>query len=226
MEIDQFGLKNALLLALSEADFAQLARSLTPVDLPRSQELMFPGQEIEYCWFLEDGVASVVAATPNGQEAEAALVGREGFVDLAVILGMKKSPLRCFMQIPGNGYRLPSRVLAALYQTSPDARTLLNRFAFSMVIQIAQTALANASFSIEERLARWLLLCADRVADEDIAMTHEYLALMLNVRRAGVTIAMQSLHGAGLVKSGRGSIRITDRRGLEEFANDAYAALN
>lgn len=211
---------------MAEADFAQLAPSLTPVDLPRSQELVFPGQEIEYCWFLEDGVASIVAASSNGHEAEAALVGREGFVDLAIILGMKKSPLRCFMQIPGRGYRLPARRLLALYETSPDARTLLNQFAFSLVIQIAQTALINASFSIEERLARWLLLCADRLGGEDIAMTHEFLALMLNVRRAGVTIAMQSLHGAGLVKSVRGLVRITDRRGLEEFANDAYAALN
>lgn len=226
MAIDQSRCKNVLLSAMAEADFAQLAPSLTPVDLPRSQELVFPGQEIEYCWFLEDGVASIVAASSNGHEAEAALVGREGFVDLAIILGMKKSPLRCFMQIPGRGYRLPARRLLALCETSPDARTLLNQFAFSLVIQIAQTALINASFSIEERLARWLLLCADRLGGEDIAMTHEFLALMLNVRRAGVTIAMQSLHGAGLVKSVRGLVRITDRRGLEEFANDAYAALN
>lgn len=182
MAIDQSKLKNALLLAMSEADFAQIARGLTPVDLPRSQELVFPGQEIEYSWFLEDGVASVVAATPNGHEAEAALIGREGFVDLATVLGKTKSPLRCFIQIPGHGFRLPSRMLLTLYQTSPDARALLNGFAYSMVIQIAQTALANASFSIEERLARWLLLCADRSADEGIAMTHEFLALMLNVR--------------------------------------------
>ena len=167
----------------------------------------------------------MVTASREGHEAEAAIIGAEGMVDVATVLGGVETPLRCNMQIPGNGWRMPVHLLAKAYQSSESLRTALNLFAFSLVKQIAQTALANASFSIEERLARWLLMCADRLGGEDIAMTHEFLSLMLNVRRAGVTLAIQSLQGAGFVESRRGRIRITDRSGLEEFASDAYSGL-
>ncbi len=225
LKLLQSSVKNQLLSALSESDFDLLSPHLTRVDLVRGEGLVFPGQKIDYCWFVEDGVASVVATSRDGHEAEAGIVGREGVIDVASFIGSGLSPLRSFIQIPGYAYRMPARVLAAAYEASPSLRSALNHFAYSVLTQIAQTALANASFSIEERLARWLLMCADRLAGEDIAMTHEFLALMLNVRRAGVTLALQSLQSAGYLESRRGSIRITDRAGLEDFANDAYTAV-
>ena len=215
-------IKNKLLTAMSDSDFAMLDAGLTPVDLPRGLNLMFAGEPIAHCYFLEDGIASMVAMTREGHEAEAAIIGIDGMADVSTILGQESSPLRCNIQIGGHGYRLPARVLTAAYDASPTLRLQLNSLAFAVLAQIAQTALVNASFSIEERLARWLLMCADRLVGDDIHMTHEFLALMLNVRRAGVTLAMQSLLGAGLLGTTRGVIRIVDRAGLEEFAHDAY----
>ncbi len=210
---------------MAASDFSLLMPHLTLVDIARGEMLVFPGEAIEYSWFLEDGIASLVTASRGGHEAEAGIIGREGMVDVATVLGALKTPLRCNMQIPGSAYRIPAHMLIAACQASQGLRSALNLFAFSMVTQIAQTALANASFSIEERLARWMLMCADRLSGADIAMTHEFLSLMLNVRRAGVTLAIQSLQSAGFVASRRGLIQIINRRGLEEFANDAYTPL-
>ncbi len=183
-----------------------------------------PEQSIKYCWFPEDGIASMVATSRDGQETEAGIVGREGMIDVATILGSSRTPLRSFVQIPGKCLRLPSRVMKAAYEASDSVRSAFNRFAFELLAQIAQTALANASYSVEQRLARWLLMCADRLNDNEIALTHEFLAVMLNVRRAGVTLAIQSLQSSGYVESRRGSVRIIDRRGLESFAKDAYTS--
>ena len=217
--------KNKLLAAMSTSDFTLLMPHFTFVELGRGDMLVFPGQPIEYSWFLEEGIASVVATSHEGHEAEAGIIGREGMVDVATVLGAIESPLRCNIQIPGQAYRMPARTLAAAYLASETLRSALNSFAFTMVTQIAQTALANASFSIEQRLARWLLMCADRLDDDDIAITHEFLSLMLNVRRAGVTEAIQSLHSAGLVETRRGLIRITNRPGLMVLAKDLFNAL-
>jgi CRP-like cAMP-binding protein len=221
----QHSIKNKLLSRLSARDLTLLMPHLALVEISRGEMLVFPGQAIKYSWFLEDGIASLVTASSGGHEVEAGIIGHEGMVDVATVLGALESPLRCNMQIPGSAYRMPAHTLAAAYQASPTLRTSLNLFAFSMVAQIAQTALSNASFSIEERLARWLLMCADRLVSSEITMTHEFLSLMLNVRRAGVTLAIQSLQSAGFVASKRGLIKIIDRPGLEEFASDAYTPL-
>lgn len=211
---------------MSPANFAVLEPSLVRVDLAKSEELVSPGRPIEHCWFIEDGIASMVAMSHNGQETEAGIVGREGMVDVATILGSDRSPLRCFIQIPGHGLRIPASVLASARDASPTLRALLDRYAYSLMAQIANTALANASLTVEERLARWLLMCADRIGSDEIALTHEFLSLMLNVRRAGVTLAIHSLERAGWVKGRRGAILIVDRAGLEACAFEAYVPLD
>ena len=210
---------------MSPRDFATLAPSLVHIDLPRGLVLSMPGQMIEYGWFMETGIASMVITARDGRETEASIVGYEGMVDVATILGEQETALRCFMQLPGSGYRIPARSLASAINESVTLRTLLNRFVHNVVVQIAQTALANASFTIEQRLARWLLMCSDRLLDDEIALTHEFLSVMLNVRRAGVTQAIQSLQKTGMLTAQRRSIKIVDRRRLEEFASDAYVPL-
>jgi CRP-like cAMP-binding protein len=222
---EQSSVKNLLLANLSASDFALLCPHLSHIALPRSEVLSHPGKVLEHCWFLESGIASMVASTRDGHETEAGIIGLDGIADVASILGVQDSPLRCFMQIAGDGYAIPVSNLTAAYDASPSLRASLNRFAFTILCQIAQTALANASLTIEERLARWLLMCADRIPDGDLALTHEFLAIMLNVRRAGVTLAVQSLQSAGFLDPRRGAIRIADRPGLEEFANDFYSPL-
>lgn len=210
---------------MSAADFELIAPHLVHVDLPKSEELILPGGVIDYCWFIEDGIASVVAMSREGREAEAGIVGRDGMVDVATILASSTSPLRCFIQISGSGLRIKANILAKAVETSPTMRKQLNQYAYKCLVQVAQTALANASFTVNERLARWLLMCADRVGGNQINLTHEFLSIMLNVRRAGVTLALHALEDAGLVKTSRGSILIVDRPGLEKFGYDAYEPL-
>jgi len=225
VNLSQHNLKNKLLAEMLPRDFALLVPDLSHCDLYRGEVLVFPGQTIEHSWFLEDGIASLVTNSREGHEAEAGIIGTEGMVDVATVLGAVESPLRCNMQIPGSAWRMPAPVLAAACQASETLRAVLNRYTFSLMTQIAHTALANASFSIEERLARWLLMCSDRLPGQEIGITHEFLSLMLNVRRAGVTMAIQSLQSAGFVESRRGRITITNRPGLEEFAKDAYTGM-
>ncbi len=195
---------------------------LVEVDLVRGQDLVRPGETIEYCWFMESGIASIVAMTSAGFEAEAGIVGKDGMVDAATILGVDASPNRCFVQIPGTGYRLPAPRLGRCLAASTGARALFNGFAHSLLAQIAGTALANAAFTVEQRLARWLLMCSDRIEGDTIALTHDLLSIMLNVRRASVSDAIGSLQDAGLVMTGRGVISITDRPGLVRLVGDGY----
>jgi len=221
----QSTISNTLLKTMSLRDFEMLAPHLTHVDLPRGHILSMPEQGIEHSWFLESGIASMVIALRDGRETEAAIVGHDGMVDVATILGERETGLRCFMQLPGSGYRIPAKTLANALDASVTLRSMLNHFVHSVVFQIAQTALANTSFTVEQRLARWLLMCADRTGEEEIALTHDFLSIMLNVRRAGVTMALQSLQTAGVLVAKRRSIKIVDRRRLEEFASDAYSPL-
>lgn len=202
-----------------------LAPHLARIDLPRGYTLSMPGQTVEHSCFLESGIASMVVATRDGRETEAAIVGNEGMVDVATILGERETSLRCFMQLPGSGYRISSRALANAAKESVTLRSTLNHFVHTIIVQIAQTSLANASFTVEQRLARWLLMCSDRTTEDQIALTHEFLSVMLNVRRAGVTLAMQSLQKAGYLIAERRKIQIIDRDRLEELVSDAYTPL-
>jgi CRP-like cAMP-binding protein len=218
----QSSIRNRLLGAIAPADFALLRPHLVSVELSRAESLVEPGQAIQHSWFLEEGIASVVATTPGGHETEAGIIGRDGVADIATILGVDRASHRCFIQLPGNGYRLPAGALQAALDSSASLRKLMMGYVHSFMAQIAGTALANASHTVEQRLARWLLMCHDRIDGDQIAMTHEFLSLMLNVRRAGVTVAIQVLEKARYVSGHRGTITIRDRGGLKDFAANAY----
>lgn len=136
--------------------------------------------------------------------------------------GSDRTSHRCFIQLPGSAFRISSAVLRTELDRSGTLRSLLMAYAHSFMTQIAGTALANASYTVEQRLARWLLMCHDRIDGDEIAMTHEFLSLMLNVRRAGVTVAIKALENARFVNGQRGVITISDRPALEKFATDSY----
>jgi CRP-like cAMP-binding protein len=207
---------------MDPADFITLWPHLSHVALARGEPLVEPEQTIQYAWFLEDGIASVVVTTALGHQSEVGIVGRDGVVDMATVLGADRASHRCFIQLPGQAYRLSSTVLQAALDGSATLRALLMGYAHSFMTQVAGTALANASYTVEQRLARWLLMCHDRVDGDEIAMTHEFLSLMLNVRRAGVTVAVRALETAGFLDGRRGIITIVDRTALEKFATDSY----
>ncbi len=214
--------RNRLLARLQPADRHRLAPHLTQVALPQRMSLVAPGEPIERCYFLESGVASVFSNTADGKQAEIGLIGREGMVDVSAVMGGVSTPLEVIIQMAGVAYAIPTSEVRATADDSRDFRRLLLGFAHSFLIQVAHTALATVSLTIEDRLARWLLMSADRSESSSFPMTHEFLSLMLGVRRAGVTDALGSLAAAGTISTTRGQITIIDRKGLEERVGDSY----
>lgn len=164
----------------------------------------------------------MISTTADGKQAEIGIIGREGMVDVATVMGGDSSPLEVFIHIPGEAYVVPNTEVVSLADESRDFRRLLLGFAHSFLIQVSHTALATVTLNIEDRLARWLLMSCDRSDSDTFPITHEFLSLMLGVRRAGVTDALGSLQVAGFIATSRGQITILDRRGLEERAGDSY----
>jgi CRP-like cAMP-binding protein len=217
----QSSLRNQLLAGLSPKDFAPLRPHLEPVELDLRRVLIEPNQPIEHVYFHERGYTSI---TTNGQgsKIELGLIGREGMVGVPIALGVRTSPLQFFVQLAGDGLRMTSRQLEKAIDERPALHRVLLRYAQVMSVQTSGTAFANAEHTIEARLARWLLMCHDRVDGDDIPITHEFMAMMLGVRRAGVTAATQVLETNGLIRASRGVITILDRDKLEELAGSAY----
>jgi len=214
-------IRNRLLLALSPEDFSHLEPRLERVPLPVGTRLVEPNTPIEHLYFLEQGIASVVATTPQGRQIEVGIIGREGLSGIPVLLGTDRTPHKCFIQTPGEGLRIRADDLRAIAISSSLHQHLL-RFVQTFMIQTAQTALSNASHVLEQRLARWLLMCHDRVDGDALFTTHEFLSLMLGVRRSGVTLALQALEGRGLISTKRGQITVLDRAKLKAVAGDSY----
>jgi CRP-like cAMP-binding protein len=214
--------RNAVLNALSPPDFALLAPHLQSVPLPFRHRMQSANRRIKTVYFIESGLGSVVA-TGGGQhrQAEVAVIGREGMTGIPVVLGTERSPCEIFMQVEGSGRSIGADQLSeAMDQSGTMARCFL-RYAHIYAVQASYTALANAKGKIEERLARWLLMAQDRIGSDVLELTHEFLALMLGVRRAGVTVALQHFE-ASSIKTARGAVTIVDRESLEECANGLY----
>jgi CRP-like cAMP-binding protein len=213
---------NALLQRLSEGDRARLAPDLARVSMAMRQPIEVANQSIDEVYFPERGIVSVVAKAPDGRQIEAGVIGREGMTGIAVVMGNHRSPNDAFIQVPGEAQRISADALRAALAYSPEMRAIFKRFVQVFMAQIAHTALANGRAKIEERLARWLLMAQDRLNGASIELTHELIALMLGVRRPGVTDALNALEGRGLIRSTRGAIRVIDRDGLIAGANGYY----
>ena len=214
--------KNSLINSLSASDRALLAHSLKPVPLPLKLGIERQNAAIEHIYFPESGVISIVAKSPGGHEIEAGIIGREGMTGIPVMMGDDRSPHQAYVQIAGAALRMSADDLRAAMRASPTLQQALLRFASTFAVQITQTALANGRAKIEERLARWLLMAQDRLGSDDVALTHDFLALMLGVRRPGVTIALHELEKKALIRSTRGAVKIVDRDGLVEASNGVY----
>jgi CRP-like cAMP-binding protein len=215
-------LHNRLLLALSVEDFTFLEPHLERVPLPVRTRLIEPNTPIEHVYFLDEGIASVVAATPQGRRIEVGIIGREGLTGMPILLGADRTPHECFVQTPGSALRIRADDLRRAMASNPWLYQHLLRFAQAFMIQMGQTALSNGSHVIEQRLARWLLMCHDRVDGDELSTTQEFLSLMLGVRRAGVTQTLQALEDRGLISTKRGQITVLDRAKLEAVAGDSY----
>ena len=222
MTLLQTQIRNNILARLSTADFALLADGLEPLDGTLAMVLIHPDAPISHLFFLETGVASIVAISPEGQIAEGGIIGREGFITPSVMLGADRIPHRIEMQIAGRGHRIATGVVIDAARASQTLRASLLLFAQTLIVQTAYTLLANAVHQVDERLARWLLMCHDRSESDDIALTHHFMSVMLSVRRPSVTNALHVLEGNGFIHAERGYVTMRDRPALEEFAGDAY----
>jgi CRP-like cAMP-binding protein len=220
--LQQSHLQNRLLNQLPEESFREIAESLEPIDLPRSYVFSEPLKDCNYSYFIESGIGSIVAVSPEGQQSEVGIFGREGMTPAYLVLETAMTPYSIFMQVPGAGYRLPNETLFAVSQRSAPLRRLLLRYAYVLSIQTAYTGLSNSIHHVDVRLARWLLMCHDRTRSDQFSLTHEFLAVMLSVRRSSVTNALHMLEGNHLIYSERSLITIRDRKALEDFAGDAY----
>jgi len=181
-----------------------------------------PNRPIEAVYFMEAGIASVVAIQSDETRVEVGLIGREGMSGIAVVLGGDQSPHSTYIQVAGEAQRTTINKLRKAMYASETLRGLLLKFAQAFMVQTAQTAIANARAHIDQRLARWILMAHDRTGDANLPLTHEFLALMLGVRRAGVTEALQSLKRKKLIDTGRNQIVLLNRKGIERAAGDSY----
>lgn len=216
--------QNHLLNAIPDEDFLALHDHLEPLDLPKTFSLVKTGEPIDHVYFLESGIGSIVYRTPEGQSAETGIFGREGFAPTTAAAGIDRSPCDVFMQVGGSGFRIESQLFRAVIEHSPAIRRIVLLYTYLLSVQTAYTALSNAVHHVDERLARWLLMCHDRWDGDEMPITHEFVSTMLAVRRPSVTTALHVLEGNQLIRSERGLVIIRDRAALQEFAADAYGA--
>jgi CRP-like cAMP-binding protein len=219
--LQQISTRNRLLSGLNRDDFDLLQPDLEPVALDLRQWLIEAGEPIQQIYFPERGIVSILADTSQGR-IEVGLIGPEGMAGLPVVLGIDRSPHGYMVQAAGEALRIPAPDLRAAIRQSQSLQAGFLRYAHALMVQTAQTAYANAGFSIEARLARWILMTDDRLDRDELPLTHDFLSMMLGVRRPGVTLAVQSFEGNRMIRAARGRITVLDRAGLEEVAGTAY----
>jgi CRP-like cAMP-binding protein len=211
-----------MLSCLPSSEYRSIAPYLEFIDLDRDYVLILPGITIEYVYFIEKGMVSVVAEKADGRSIEVGVYGRDGFSGMALLLGSDRTPHHHYMQIGGSGFRMEVADFQSIVADNPALRLVLLRFVHVFMTQTAQSALVNGSSIIEERLARWILMCRDRLDSNEFPITHDFLSMMLGVRRSSVTDAVHLLEGANLIKATRGNILIVDRDRLERAAGASY----
>ena len=216
---------NHLLAALPLEEYDRLGPYLERVHIEQRQLLFEDEEPIRHVYFPETMVVSLVRILRGGATIEVGTAGCEGMAGLPLFLGDDTSSIRAFAQIPGHAVRIEAVAFTRLAGASGVFHRLLLRYTQAFLTQVAQTAACNASHLVEERCARWLLMTHDRVDGDTLQLTHEFLAFMLGVRRAGVTVAMGELQERGLVRYTRGHVEVRDRNGLEAAACECYATV-
>lgn len=214
--------RNRLIRLMSEADRALLAPHIVRQRVRKGDILLERDKPADRVWFPESGICTIITTSPAGLSAENGLFGRDGFVPAPVVMGTDRGPQRAVVQVAGECQTVPVTAFREAISASSGLHHLLLRYTQTLRIQTAFTALSNAVHQIDERLARWLLMTHDRLDGNELPVTHEFLSVMLAVRRPSVTTALHMLEGEGLVRSERGCVVIRDRTGLENFARDSY----
>jgi CRP-like cAMP-binding protein len=216
---------NRILDALPFEDFDRLAPHLKPHDLASGDILYGMETRVDHVYFPVSGMISLVCQSSAGASVEVGVVGREGMAGISTILGVDVAPHETMAQIEGSALQMEAAVLKTEFKNGGALNTLLLRYVHAMLLQISQVAACNRMHQVEPRLARWLLMSSDRTEMEKLPLTHEFLAMMLGTRRAGVTEVAIELQKHGLINYTRGHIIISDREGLEDIACECYGVI-
>jgi len=213
---------NRLLGLLSQRDYKRLRPHLQRIPLKYRQSLYRAHKPIEFVYFIETGVGSLVNTMANGQASEVGTIGNEGVVGLPLVLGDDRAPTSVYIQVPGVGLRMKATPFKKELARSAAMRTVMLHYAHAFFNQVAQSAACNQFHSIEQRCCRWMLMTHDRMQSDQFLLTQEFLAMMLGVQRTGVTVAAGALQRAGLIRYIRGNVTIIDRRGLIRRSCECY----
>lgn len=214
--------RNGLLAKLPESEYARLAPNLKPVPLNFNVVLYEARSRIEHVYFPNTGAVSALTVMEDGNAIEVATIGNEGMVGLPVFIGAGYSPNKVLVQVAGEGLRLGAAELMDEVARGGQLGKLLDLYHAAFMVQVSQSVACNGLHSIKQRCCRWLLITHDRVESDSVALTQEFLAIMLGVRRPSVTDVLKSLRDEGMVNNVRGAIEILDRKGLEATSCECY----
>jgi CRP-like cAMP-binding protein len=214
---------NRLLSLLESADRERLQSHLRPVKLEYKKLLYGEHKRIENVYFLEEGVASLVNTMSNGDAVEVGTIGNEGMVGFPVLMEDHESSSEVYMQVPGSGLTIETAIFRRALESSLKMQTVFLHYAHAFFNQVAQSAACAHLHSLDQRCARWLLMTRERMPSDEFLLTHEFLSMMLGVRRPGVTEAAGALQRDGLIRYNRGHVTILDREGLEARSCECYA---
>ena len=215
-------ISNRVLLGLEDRAFRAIRPLLEFASFEHHVVLHETHRKIDRIYFPDDGLVSLVVVMANGRTAEAGVVGKEGIVGLEGLLGFKRGPLREIVQISGKAHSVPAKEMAKLLEKFPGILLRFSRFAIVNRMQISQTAACNRLHEIDKRLARWLLMTQDRVESGLLPMTHDFLATMLGTDRSSVSEAAGALQRQEIIQYTRGSVRVLNRKALEESSCECY----
>jgi CRP-like cAMP-binding protein len=216
---------NIILLSISDSDYGSIRPHLEYVNLPNHLVLHQAGAKLEFAFFPNRGLISLVVVMKDGKTAEAGIVGNEGFTGTLAAVGLGRSTLQAVVQITGDGFRVEVSALQDILESTPHLQMMLSRYAAIRGMQVAQTAACNRLHDIEQRLARWLLMTQDRVDSAELLVTHDFLATMLGTDRPTVSLAAAALQKKKLIQYTRGAVKIVNRKKLEDSACECYAVI-
>jgi CRP-like cAMP-binding protein len=216
---------NQILAALPAEEYERILPNLEQFELKLGDVLYRPGERIEHVYFPHRGTISVISMMEDGSQVEAGVVGNEGMFGLPVVLGTDSAPFLAIVQIADGASRIKTDVFREELVRGGRLQKLLLRYGQAFFVQVAQTAACNRRHHVDGRLARWLLMCQDRAKSDELGLTHEFLSIMLGVRRAGVSVAASKLQEKGLIRYTHGHLRILDRGGLEGYSCECYGVV-
>src|SRR5580698_10382521 len=217
--------RNIMLLSISGTDYGLLRPHLEYISLPNHLVLHEAGGKVEFAYFPNRGLISLVVVMKDGRTVEAGIVGNEGFTGTLAAVGLRRSPLHAVVQISGDGFRVEVGALQSTLDSAPHLQLMLSRYAAIRGMQVAQTAACNRLHDIGQRLARWLLMTQDRVDSGSLPITHDFLATMLGTDRPSVSEAAGVLQKKKLIQYTRGAVKIVNRKKLEDFACECYGVI-